>query len=328
MNENLSALNISSSNLRVSLISASGDLSELIPNNNTFNIIGFTINKKVTCVAYEMPEFRDFNFRICYRNIEYTNKIEEIKHPFINKSLKLFYPNIKSLNLSCLANLPSGMGLGSSGAFAVCFTKLMEEINNNKNLSKYELFRKSFLAERTVNKYIGFQDHLHSAFDGFNHYEINFENNESKNNFRPKIKISPIRMSQDNFNYLNSSVYLYKHTRKEISSKRIGKSIKIDKWKNSQLIELKNDVDKLVSILESSELSLEKLGKFLIKNSQRKFCLEDFIYAKKQFDYLIENKIIWGGRMLGGIGSQFSLVIIRENVDLSKDKNFIKISIN
>ena len=108
----------SSRPLRVSLLSASGDKPELIPLKTCFPIFGMTINKEVMCVAHEMPEIREYNFRISYKNIEYKNSIEEIEHPFIRECLLTSFSDISSLNISCLATLPSGLGMGSSGSFA------------------------------------------------------------------------------------------------------------------------------------------------------------------------------------------------------------------
>ena len=69
----------SSRPLRIGLTSSSGDQPELIPLKKWFPLLGMTVDKYVKCYAHTMPEIRDYNFKISYRNVEYSNQIHKIK---------------------------------------------------------------------------------------------------------------------------------------------------------------------------------------------------------------------------------------------------------
>ena len=52
-----------------------------------------------------------------YSNLEIVNSINKIKHPIIRETLKELSPDIDQIEITTLADIPSGTGLGSSGSF-------------------------------------------------------------------------------------------------------------------------------------------------------------------------------------------------------------------
>ena len=57
-------------------------------------------------------------YKINWKNNEYTNDINKIRHPLIRETLKYFkidYP----IEIASFADIPANTGLGSSSAFAV-----------------------------------------------------------------------------------------------------------------------------------------------------------------------------------------------------------------
>ena len=52
-----------------------------------------------------------------YSNLENVNKISDIQHKIIKETLNFFMPKINKIEITTLADIPSGTGLGSSGSF-------------------------------------------------------------------------------------------------------------------------------------------------------------------------------------------------------------------
>jgi len=302
----------SSRPLRVGLLSSSGDKPELIPRKTWFPILGTTVNKFVSCYAHKMPEIREYNFRISYRNIEYKNIIDEIDHPFIRECLKDSYRGIKSLNLSCLSTLPSGLGMGSSGAFAVAFTDLISRLENNEVLSNYNLFTKAYKIEKIISSEIGFQDHLHAAFGGLNLYEIRFLNDTDLEFFRPEIKIRPIRISKDSINKINNSfAILYDDTYSEEfrGEKKLGTNLRKDIWSITELDKKYEAIYDLIESLESEKINFLKIGKIISQDSESKKKYKGFENIYQKINRLLDLELIYGARPIGSKGSRFALIV-------------------
>ena len=301
----------SSRPLRVGLTSSSGDQPELIPLKSWFPILGMTVNKYVKCYAHMMPEIRDYNFRISYRKVEYSNNINEIEHPFVRECLLSYYPNIKSLNISCLSTLPSGLGMGSSGSFAVAFTDLISRLENAKKLSSYDLFINAYNAEKRISNEIGFQDHLHAAYGGFNLYEVRFNSESDFKYFRPEIRNRPIRLNSNSLKKINESFSLLYIPLYSIESRgsKLGSNIRKQVWSKNQLNEKYQILENLIDLIESQEVNLEKIGKIISRDFQKTKSINGFSEISKTLIDLQSRELIYGGRPIGSVGSKFALIV-------------------
>ena len=110
---------IARSPLRVSLGGGGTDLASYYSKNIGF-VISAAINKYVY-VTITQP-FRP-GIYLKYSSIEKTNDIKKVKHPIIREVLKEEKLTGKSLELTTLADIPSGTGLGSSGSFTTALIK-------------------------------------------------------------------------------------------------------------------------------------------------------------------------------------------------------------
>lgn len=312
----------SSKPLRVGLLSSSGDKPELIPLKEWFPILGTTINQEVRCYAHNMPEIRDFNFRISYRNIEYKNKIEEIQHPFIRECLLSDYPDIKSLNISCLSSLPSGLGMGSSGSFAVAFTELISKLERDKKFNSYNLLINAYKIEKKINQDIGFQDHIHAAFGGFNLYEIRFKTIDDVKLFLPEIRVTPLRLNNYALEKINCSFSLLyaPSDSNNLRENRLGYSVRDKKWSLEELQDKYNNIKKLINLLEANSINFKKIGEVISNDSLIKKMGTGYENIFNSISTLESQKLIYGGRPLGSKGSKFAL-IVSEKESLKKINN-------
>ena len=107
--------------LRISLGGGGTDLPSYYANHGGF-LLAAAIDKYVY-VTVSQP----FNPGIFlkYSKIENVKAIEEIQHPIIRESLKLFDLGPPQIEITTLADIPAGTGLGSSGSFTTALLRAL-----------------------------------------------------------------------------------------------------------------------------------------------------------------------------------------------------------
>lgn len=101
-----------------------------------------------------------------YSNYESVNSILEIQHPIIRETLKIFNNNHPQIEITTLADIPAGTGLGSSGSFTTALVKAL--YCYNKQMLHTEEIAK-IACDIEINKLgepIGKQDQYIAAFGG------------------------------------------------------------------------------------------------------------------------------------------------------------------
>lgn len=134
-------------------------------------IIGFTINLGVYVTLRETPEILDYKFLINYSQSEKVDKVSDIKHNGVRGCLEYLKLTNVGLEISCLCDLPSRTGIGSSSSFIVALLKCLPWGVNptKKDLADLAIdIERKYLAEPG-----GKQDSIHSSFGGFNSIRIN-----------------------------------------------------------------------------------------------------------------------------------------------------------
>ena len=106
--------------LRVSLGGGGTDVSSYYREAGGF-LVGGAIDKYVYMLTHTVFQRR---YRMKYSQFEEVDEPSEIRHPILRESL-LRHWNGDPLEVSVIADVPAGTGLGSSGAFTVCFLKAL-----------------------------------------------------------------------------------------------------------------------------------------------------------------------------------------------------------
>ena len=99
--------------LRISLGGGGTDLPSYYKEHEGF-LVSAAIDKYVYITLHKT--FED-QMIIKYSKLEKVKKISEIEHPIIKEALNLLNYSELSLEISSMADIPSGTGLGSSGSF-------------------------------------------------------------------------------------------------------------------------------------------------------------------------------------------------------------------
>ena len=102
-----------------------------------------------------------------YSALEHVERVEEVRHPIIREALALQALRTPQIEITTLADIPSGTGLGSSGSFTTALLKAL-------NLHRHQSLHPEELAEMAcdieigrLGEPVGKQDQYISAFGGF-----------------------------------------------------------------------------------------------------------------------------------------------------------------
>lgn len=114
----------------------------------------------------------DDTIRVSYSKTEIVNRVEEIKHPIVREALKLVGIT-KAVEIVSIADIPAGVGLGSSSSFTV---GLLNALYAYKEMLKSaeELAQEACHIEMDiVGEPIGKQDQYIAAYGGLRHIQFN-----------------------------------------------------------------------------------------------------------------------------------------------------------
>ena len=293
--------------LRISLGGGGTDLPSYYKDNEGF-LIAAAINKYVF-VSIMNPFTNGYTLK--YSEFENVENIEDIKHPIIREALRLGFK--KNLEITTLADLPSGTGLGSSGSFTTCLLKALYA-NSSKNLHPNELAE--LACDIEINKLkepIGKQDQYIAAFGGISSF--NFNKDES-------VEVKSLNISNDTLFDLEDNLMLFFTG----YSRSAGKILKDQETKSKQ-----NDEDMLNNLHKVKKLGYES-KKALESGDTKKFgelMHEHWENKKKRsggmsnpkindwYDIAMQNGAI-GGKLVGAGGGGFLMFMAHDRNKLRK----------
>ncbi len=101
-----------------------------------------------------------------YSKIEHVENIEEVQHPIIREALKQFDLGLPQIEITTLADIPAGTGLGSSGSFTTALLRGLYAYTKGI-IHPHELAAKACQIEMDLlGEPIGKQDQYIAAFGG------------------------------------------------------------------------------------------------------------------------------------------------------------------
>lgn len=154
--------------LRISLGGGGTDLASYYEKYEGFLIAG-AINKYVY-VSVSRPFSEGIILK--YSKIENVKSVPEIKHPIIRECLKQVNLKTPQIEISTVADIPSGTGLGSSGSFT---TGILRAIYAHKRIPIHANELAALACEIEINRLkepIGKQDQYIAAFGGITSLEF------------------------------------------------------------------------------------------------------------------------------------------------------------
>jgi len=175
---------ITRSPLRITLGGGGTDLPSYYTKHGGF-LIAASIDKYVYISLHHT--FRQ-ELIVKYSRLEHVHEVNELEHPIVREALKLVGIEHPSLEITSMADIPAGTGLGSSGSFT---TALLSALHCHRRniVHPHELATQACHVEIDLLKEpIGKQDQFIAAYGGLTCFE-----------FMPdgRVLASPLRMDQE-----------------------------------------------------------------------------------------------------------------------------------
>lgn len=238
---------ISRSPLRITLGGGGTDLPSYYQKHGGFLITG-AINKYVFVGANK--QFYD-NISLKYSKIEIKEDINCIDHNLFREALKCLGVQC-GIEITSLADIPSGTGLGSSGAFLVALLNTLHHYRGG-DVGKRQLAEEACKIEIDILKeHEGKQDPYASAFGGIRIFEID------KNGF---VKVTPIVNEDIVKDELEANLFLF-----FTGEKRKGTASTVIKNQTKTQTEEKMHKIKRIGLLTKNAFEnndFDSFGKFL-----------------------------------------------------------------
>ena len=187
---------ITRSPLRISLGGGGTDLPSYYSKHGGF-LIAAAIDKYVY-VSVNRP----FNEGIYlkYSKIEKVTKVDQVNHPIIREALDYFNLRTPQIEITTLADIPSGTGLGSSGSFTTGLLKALHT-HYRRNIQPLDLADLACKIEiDKLHEPIGKQDQYISAVGGIT--ALTFDQNGS-------VKADTLQISTDTLHNLEDNLLLF-----------------------------------------------------------------------------------------------------------------------
>ena len=159
-------------------------------------VLSTTIDKYIYLSMH--PYFFKSGYFLKYSNVEHASILDDIKHPIIREVFRLY--DIKGVDLSSSADVPSGNGLSSSSAFT---TGLIHLCNAYKELykTKSEIAAEACHVEIDIlGEPIGKQDQYACACGGLNF--IQFERTG-------EVTVEKVYLTSDGYRRLENNLMLF-----------------------------------------------------------------------------------------------------------------------
>jgi D-glycero-alpha-D-manno-heptose-7-phosphate kinase len=137
---------------------------------------------------------------IKYSKLERVASVGEIEHPIIRESLKLLGFDTPSLEITSMADIPAGTGLGSSGSFTTAFLKALHAYQKNP-IRPDALAAEACRVELDILKEpIGKQDQYIAAYGGITCFE-----------FQPddQVRAWPLKVAEETIYNLEDNLLLF-----------------------------------------------------------------------------------------------------------------------
>lgn len=187
---------IARSPLRITLGGGGTDLPSYYREHGGF-LIAAAIDKYV--YVSMQHTFRN-SMLIRYSRIEEVEHRSQIVHPIIREALAKLDIRDRNIEITTLADVPAGTGLGSSGSFGTALLKALHRFVN-RTIGPHDLAEMASHIEIDVlREPVGKQDTYAAAFGGINCYE--FLSDES-------VKVTPLNVSDETLRRMEDQLLLF-----------------------------------------------------------------------------------------------------------------------
>jgi len=264
-------------------------------------VVSSTVNKYVYITINRLSRYFDHRILLKYSQTELVNSVDEVHHPIIREAMKIAGV-ADGVEITSMADIPAGTGLGSSSTYAVGLLHALHTFKG-EYVSAAQLAEEACEIEiGRLKDPIGKQDQYIAAYGGICH--IRFNPDES-------VFVDPVICSHATKKALEQNLLMF-YTG---ITRRAGDILKVQKASTSQKMEvltgMKELCGQLMEVLRDGK-SLNRFGEILHAAWQHKRGLVDGISNDKineYYDAALSAGAI-GGKLLGAGGGGFLLFYV------------------
>lgn len=281
---------------RISFVGGGSDMEQFYREHDGA-VLSTSINKYMYISSHKF--FEQDKIRVKYSETETVNEPSELKHRILKTVLSNF--NIRGgLEISSIADVPAGTGMGSSSSFTVGVLHNMYE-RQNQMLSKEQLAAEACEVEiNQLQEPIGKQDQYAAAYGGLNIIRFKKEGN---------VDVEPIKPTQERLLQLEENLMLFYFGNQRSASKILAQQkaniSQADKFNSlKQMVALVNDLKQCILNGDMNDF-----GKILHENWLLKQQLASSISNQginEAYEIAMKNGAL-GGKLLGAGGGGFLL---------------------
>lgn len=165
------------------------------------NYEGFVISAAIDKYVY-VTVIRPFTPGVFlkYSSLEHVEQIDQIQHPIIREAIRMLDFKTPQLEITTLADIPAGTGLGSSGSFTTALLKALFA-HSRRLLHPSELARLACDIEiNRLGEPIGKQDQYIAAFGGVTCFWFHADD---------EVEAMPLKISMDTLFELEDNLLLF-----------------------------------------------------------------------------------------------------------------------
>jgi D-glycero-alpha-D-manno-heptose-7-phosphate kinase len=187
---------ITRSPLRVSLGGGGTDVPSYYQEHEGF-LLAAAIDKYVYVTV--MRPFTE-GIYLKYSEIEHSKKIMDVKHPIIREVLRELNLKTPQIEITTLADIPSGTGLGSSGSFTTALIKALFA-HYKRNIHPLELAELACKIEiEKLLEPVGKQDQYIAAYGGISEFTFHKDG---------KVTSAPLNLRMETIHDLEDNLLLF-----------------------------------------------------------------------------------------------------------------------
>lgn len=265
-------------------------------------VLGTAVDKCTYLAATRFySQLFDYSIRLAYRQVECVADLEKIEHAPLRECLR-WVGITKDIEVDCVAELPSSVGLGTSSSFVVGVLNALYAFQG-RIVHPLDLAYQAIELEREVlRESVGCQDQTFAAMGGFNLIEFR----TTRDIVVHRVPLSAERKAE----FEQHLLVVYTGIRRRASQvaarqvERIGKNL-------DQLSQMRRMVDEAYSILASGQ-SLTGFGRLLHEGWVLKNSLDSSI-SNETINHIYRRGLeagALGGKLLGAGGGGFVLFFV------------------
>ena len=284
--------------MRISLGGGGTDLPSYYKDHEGF-VLAAAIDKYIYVSANRPFEEK---IKLKYSSVEECIQVEHVRHPIVREVLRLFDLNTPQIEISSMADIPAGTGLGSSGSFATSLIKALS-VHYRKNMNSAEIAEMACKVEiEILGEPVGKQDQFISAIGGITEFKFLQDGT---------VKSNPLDLSMSTVFQLEDNLLLFFTGISRSASKILS---------DQSVKSLENDPEMIENLHYIKELGLrsknallnadtEEFGKIMNKHWQHKLKRSKGMsnqFIDEAYKLGMENGAI-GGKLVGAGGGGFLL---------------------